>query len=87
MSASTDRIYREWVARNRGGMGAVAPMETQSRRPFEASRGPVPPLARVSAARPEKQPVGVQTRNLVTEPVDMGAAGVHTLALEGKDFQ
>lgn len=55
MSALTDRLYREWLARNRGGMGAVAPMQSNGKRPASrASRVRSPAPAQVVAARPEK---------------------------------
>ena len=55
MSALTDRVYREWLARNRGGMGAVAPMQSRGKSPARpASRvRPASPV-REPAARPEK---------------------------------
>lgn len=39
------------------------------------------------ASRPEKQPLGTQTRNLVTKAVDTRSAGVHSLVVKGKGFQ
>lgn len=55
MSAFTDRIHREWVARNRGGMGAVAPMGTHKPLLRSPGRGQSPAPAKVLAARPDKQ--------------------------------
>lgn len=54
MSALTDRLYREWLARNRGGMGAVAPMQAQRRPSNSLPRVRPAAPAQVVATRPEK---------------------------------
>jgi hypothetical protein len=54
MSQLTNRLYRDWLARNHRGMGAVAPMQAQRvpSKPLPRVRPATP--AQVVATRPEK---------------------------------
>ncbi len=38
MSALTDRLYRQWLGQNRGGIGGVAPDAEPQRRPSKPPR-------------------------------------------------
>lgn len=55
MSALTDRLYRQWLAQNRGGIGGVAPdAELQCRPVKSPSCGRSVSSAKGQAARPAK---------------------------------
>lgn len=53
MSAFTDRLYSQWTARNRGGMGAVAPMVTH-RPPARTDFAGVAVMRPRLSSRPDK---------------------------------
>lgn len=55
MSAFTDRLYRQWLGQNRGGIGGVAPDAKPQRRPAKpAGRGHPTLQSKDAASRPEK---------------------------------
>jgi hypothetical protein len=56
MSALTDRLYRQWLAQNRGGIGGVAPDAEPKRRPADSpARVRFGSPAKGQAARPAKR--------------------------------
>lgn len=55
MSAFTDRLYRQWLAQNKRGIGGVAPDAELQHRPANPPARVQPSVpAQVPAARPEK---------------------------------